>query len=289
MNYTQDYTHYFELLQDAIDNGIFRKEKKKVKKVNKNCCRKMKIVEDNTYKICINCGYSWMNNIEYGDPTYFLNPKYQLSTEMGNSYYSKYRSLKRLHTWNNYDYRENAANVCYDEIKKIGKSIKLSDKIINQSCFLYKVIYIDNKVSSRNKIKRSIYCYCLHRSSCHNETDINIIELLKDNDLTIENYNKALGKVKDKEKLYLNINIEKYYHLLIFNYKVTISINDFIIQYNRIVRISKRNRFKLNFNSLLLATIYYIIDNTEEDYRFYEIFNTTYITLSKFKKLLKLL
>ena len=293
-----DYSHYFELLDNAIKKGIFETIIEEKKVIDKGCCKKMKIVEDNTYRVCVSCGRNCLNNTDYVQSIFHLKTKYKLSTYMLNDFISKYKSLKRLHKWSNYDYRENAANVCYDEITTIGKSINLSHKVISMARFLYKVIYIDNKISSRSKIKRSIYCYCLYRSACHNKIDINIIELLhnvlqneepyRDNK-DISNYNKALSKIKDKEKLYLNNNIKKYYELLMEHYKVNISINDFIKEYNRIVRISKRKRFKLNFNSLLLTTIYHLINNTDEDYRFYEIFNTTYITLSKFKKLLNLL
>mgnify|MGYP000651418493 CR=1 FL=1 len=49
------------------------------------------------------------------------------------------------------------------------------------------------------------------------KTDFDVIKTLEDNGLSIGNYNKALLKVKDEEKLLLNINMTKLYTKLTDN------------------------------------------------------------------------
>ena len=83
--------------------------------------------------------------------------------------------------------------------------------MIDNVCCIYKSIYIDRNVSSRNKIKRSLYIYCLYASCVEYNSEFDIIETLKDNQLSIENYNKALLKVEDENKLFLNPNMSKQY------------------------------------------------------------------------------
>ncbi len=252
-------------------------------KIIKPCCDNKRVRCGDIDMVCVNCGRIYELD-EIVIKQQFLNPKYQLSTTIG--YAAKTRSIHRLHKWINYDYRENMANRNYVEIRDMGNKLNLNIKVLNNACYIYKRIYIDNNVSSRNKIKRSLYVYCLFRSCVDYKLDFNIIQTLKDNKLTIENYNKALNKVIDDDKLYLNPNMERQYKKIIDNWTTDITIKDVIVEYNRICKLSKENKYKLNNNSILIGSIYKLLDIKDNDKKFYKVFNITSTTIKKFAKIL---
>ena len=198
----------FNTLDEFLSNNIVNDDNKHIPYESEPCCDNPRIKYDEINSVCISCGRMFMINELIIRPQ-FLNPKYQLTTTIG---YGKINRICRLiHRNINHDYRENMANKNYKEIRNIGEKLKLNDKVLNNACYIYKTIYIDRNVSSRNKIKRSLYVYCLFRSCLDYKLEFNIIDTLKDNGLSIENYNKALLKVEDKDKLFLNPHIYTQY------------------------------------------------------------------------------
>jgi hypothetical protein len=253
------------------------------------CCSNPKIRCCEIEDVCINCGSINSNIVEQppDELTSVLNPKFMLTTFV--PYSSKYRHIHRLHTWHpqNFCYKENMALQSYKFIKKICDQNKLNEKIYYNSCFHYKRIYIDDNISSRNKIKRCLLIYCIHRSCKDYNKKVNVITILKSNHLSITNYNKALSKIVDKDKLYLNNNMEKYYETLVEFYDTNITIYDIIKYYNEYCKYSREYSIKLNNNSILIGTLYKLLN--KHDKEFYSIFHSTFITLQKFKHLLYLI
>ena len=265
-----------------LDTYLLESGKTNIKEeIEEICCENPRYRFCDYYRTCINCG-TMIPKDEIIIRNQHLNPKYQLSTTIG--YGAKYKAIHRIHKWTNYDYRENMANRNYKEIREIGNKLKLNDKIINNACWIYKGIYINRNVSSRNKIKRSLYIYCLYASCVDYHTEFDIIATLKDNSLSIENYNKALLKVNNENKLFLNPNMVKQYKKVIDNWDKEITMKDIIIEYNKMCKKSKNMKQRLNNNSILIGSIYNLLET--DDKKFYKVFNITPTTIIKFKKIL---
>lgn len=247
------------------------------------CCSSQNIVIREEWNVCTNCARIFDKD-ETIIKEQFLNPKYQLTTSIG--FGPNSRVIRRLHQWTNHDYRENMANNNYIEIRELGK--QLNSKVLDNACFIYKGIYIDNNVSSRNKIKRALYVYCLNKSCDDYNVYFDIIKTLNDNKLSINNYNKALLKVNDEDKLFLNRQIVNKYKIMSDNWNVKITIKDIIIEYNRLFKIIKQNKYRLNNNSILIGTIYFllkaVVESSKMD-KFYKTFDISITTIEKFKNL----
>jgi len=251
---------------------------------DKRCCEERELREDFIAIRCINCGQTF--NLEEDLNIYgcIRNPKYKLSTKM--SYQPKYRTLQRLHTWSNYDYKENTANANYEDIKTIGKIIKLSNPIIDNACNFYKQIYIDNQISSRNKIKHCLYIYCLFKSANCFNTTFDLLEVLKKNKLSTDNYNKAMLKVEGDDKLFLHKDMKKYISFVIEKYDIEIDVIELIRKYNELYKLLLTINNRVNKNSVLMTTIYLII-KPENQKEFIKEFPITKTTLYKFLKIIK--
>ena len=147
-----DYENYFKKLNE-------HEEKEEIKE---DCCDNKKTIidEPNNIEICENCGnteiYYELIQENYITQT---NPHYKLTSVI--PYSNKFKHLNRLQKWQNYSYEENTALVSYKDIRIIGLEINLSNEIINNAIQLYKHFYINEKISTRNKIKKSLYIYCL--------------------------------------------------------------------------------------------------------------------------------
>jgi hypothetical protein len=249
-----------------------------------DCCSNKEIKTDGIMDTCINCGLT-LEHREDIIKKDFLNPKYQLSTTI--QYNKKYNNINRIHKWSNYDYKENMANKNYEEINNIGEKLNMETWEIRNACMIYRNIYIDKKISSRNKIKRSLFVYCLYTSCCQYNKEFDIIKTLRDNDLSIENYNKAICKIVDENKYFLNTNMTKYFYKL-KNFNNDITMIDIIKEYNINCRRGKNKKCRLNNNSILIGSIYKLLfsDNDNCDKKFFKIFNITRTTIEKFNKLI---
>ena len=251
------------------------------------CCDNKRIIHTDEWDVCISCGLCL-------DPTdiiikrQFLNPRYQMTTSIGGG--GKYKNVRRLHSWANYDYRENMANRNYKEMRDIGNKLNLHQKVMDNACYIYKGIYINKNVSSRNKIKRILYVYCIYKSCMEYKRKLDIISLLGENDLSIDNYNKAISKVEDEDKLFLNVNMMDKMKIAKDNWDIKFTLMDLITLYNKNIKISKGNKLKLNNNSILIGSIYILlkIEENKEEKKFLKQYNITFTTIKKFIKILEL-
>lgn len=255
---------------------------KTIKFRKNDCCDDPHFINDLAFKVCINCGQC-ANKDELIDYEECLNPKYKLSTCIGFGTARNTRSLHRIHKWNNYEYKENTANTNYNEIEKIGLNAGLNDKVITNACYLYKDIYIIQKISSRNKIKRSIFVHCLYQSAITNNIVIDPIQILEFNKLSVDNYNKGVSKI-NQTKLYLHSKMNSYIKKLKDNH-YDISLNDLIITFNNFYKLVVNTRLKLNNHNVLICAIYDLI-NPDNDKIFFESFNVPMSIQLKFKILL---
>ena len=185
----------------------------------------------------------------------------------------------RIQKWQSYDYKENTLIKSFKTIKKIGEKLKIQGKLLDKSCYKYKEIYINKNISSRNKIKRCIYIYCIFIIAYENNIKLNIIEILKDNNLSINNFNNCLNKLEENN-FYLHNDMEKYLLLTKEHYNINIDIFFLIEKYNFYIKKLNNNKIKINKNSLLIYTFYNIISPKNVN-NFIKIFQISRMTLQK--------
>lgn len=264
-----DYSIYFDKLNVEVSDLSSKKL----------CCNNQEILIIDNTNVCENCGlviddnlYENMDNEKFKN---VYNPKFALSTKI--EYKSKYKSLYRLQKWTSYDYKENTANNSYNEIKKIGKIFNIETTILDNACCLYNDIYMKQQISSRNKIKRSIYIYCIYKSCLlKNIYDIDLLEMIEKNNLTIDNFNNAIIKLNDKNYL-IHKDIKKFIKLTKEHYDIDLTSYDIIKNYN--VYLNKNTK-KINKNSLLIY-IFYIKIKPKNIKNFIDIFGMSRLTLTK--------
>lgn len=261
-----NYENYFNKLK------IEKKVEKKV------CCNNQQIlIMDNT-NVCENCGMVIDKEIyENLDNEKFMvyNPKFALSTKI--EYKNKYRKLCRLQQWASYDYKENTANNSYNEIKKIGNIFNIETTILDNACCLYNDIYMKQQISSRNKIKRSIYIYCIYKSCLlKNIYDIDLLEMIEKNNLTIDNFNNAVIKLNDKNYL-IHKDMKKYINNAKKDYDITLTSYEIVKEYNEYIN---KNTKKINKNSLLIYIFYNKI-KPKNIKKFIDLFGISRLTLNK--------
>ena len=243
--------------------------------IEKDCCDNKKIIIDvpNNIEICESCGVSKIYyELEQENQITQTNPYYRLTSIIGFSY--KYRNVQRLHKWNNYDYKENTAIVSYKKIREIGLEIKLNNEIINDSIQLYKEFYMDNGISTRFKIKKSLYIYCLFYNSFKNNF-FDIFEILTNYNLTIDNFNKSIQR-SNLNQFYLQQNMKTYIDIINKNYNIKFELKKIIICYNNLLKENK----KLNNNSILILVFYDLL-NIKNKNEFFNLFNISKSTIKK--------
>ena len=262
------YNIYFDELKKYEEE-----EEKEI--IKKSCCNNQIIIVDvpNNIEICSNCGNTlkYYELIEENAITQ-INPYYRLTSIIGYSY--KFKNIQRLQKWSNYDYKENTAIASYKEIRKLGLEIKLNNEIINNSIQLYKEFYIHNGISTRYKIKLSLYIYCLFYNSFE-KNFFDIFYVLKQNNLTTDNFNKAIYR-SNLNKYYLHQNIEKYIEIINKKYNINFELKKIIICYNEYLIKNK----KLNNNSVLILVFYNLLKIKNKN-DFFNLFNISKSTIKK--------
>lgn len=262
------------------------------------CCESPSIFHEDVYRVCRNCARIFMHPEEDICFSNQLNPKYQLTTAIAYSN-KNMRDVYRIHKWLSYDYRENKANEQYYFIREIGEKFDMNERMLDNACYIYKSIYIDENVSSRDRVKYALYIYCIKKTFDRFNKSFDIIRALEDTtlpkkdklghityvSLTIKNYNDAISKVKDDDKLYLNENIPSMFRLMKKNFSTNINMNDIIKEYNKNYKTCKEKGIRLNNNSLLVGSIYILL-NLNDDKEFFNTFNITGTTIKKFNKIL---
>ena len=277
-NEEKKYDKYLELLD--MDN-------KKIETVKlTNCCQNREMIDDfvNNFSVCKNCGITETRQEILFEPNY-RNPKFKMSTTM--TYMKKYYKLYRLHMWANHDYKENNANNNYTEIEAICKNMSIANIVYQQACNLYKKIYIDDEISSRDNIKRCMYIYCIYRASIkYGEQPLDIFEMLKKCKLKTDNYNKATNKCE--VKLLINDNMKDTITKIKEIYSLDIIQHEFIERYNKLMDKLQEKCSRINKNTLLIITAFIMIEEKLNKRirkkQFLEQFNISETTLLKFLK-----
>ncbi len=261
-----DYSIFFKKLNN------YNEEQKEIKE---ECCDNKKIIIDisNNIAICENCGNTEIYH-EFIQENYLTqtNPHYKLTSII--PYSNKFKSLNRIQKWNNYSYQENTALISYKEIRKIGLELKLSNEIINNAIQLYKYFYINENISTRNKIKKSLYIYCIFYYSFE-KNFFNIFEVLKKYNLNVSNFNKAILRTTLK-KFLLQQNMEKYINIIKKKYKIEYELKKIILLYNEYL---KKN-IKFNSNTILILVFYDLLKIKNKN-EFFKLFNISKSTLKK--------
>lgn len=261
----EDYSQYFLKLDEIIKQKETIEEKQPEEPIEEKCCDKMEIKYDYimAVKVCENCGVI-QGEFDPTEPIYneVLNPLYELSTTMSRVGGSKYRHLYRLHNWKNKDeIKEMNANSRYDEIKDLCNKYNTSPEITTAAIFFYKKIYISDNICSRGKIRMCNYIYCVYKAMVRYNHPICIFQLLKDNKLSIKNFNDSLKNIEGDT--YIHKDIDKKREVLNKNYGLSISQNEFIIAYNKVLEVAKDMFKKINFNNIIIGTCIMLSPNKD--------------------------
>lgn len=269
-----NYEKYFNLLEN---------NKQEINEIKK-CCENQEIIIDNEndIKVCENCGVVLDNNIDLNYSLeklqLVLNPKFSLTYLIKPK--RNFKNIIRLHKWSNYNYHESTAKNDFKIIKKIYIKYNIDIKNFQLSCYLYKKIYIDDKISSRNKIKKALLIYCVFKKNRH----IDIFEILQQNNIGVLHFNKLIEKLD--ENLYLHKEMKIIVDLINKNYQRNININDIITIYNDYKKLFIQKNIRKHKNSNLYVGIFFYLkinkNDIEEIKKFIKIFNITLPTITKF-------
>ena len=109
--------------------------------------------------------------------------------------------------------------------------------------------------------------------------------MLKDKKLSINNFNNAMNKLDKivKNVYFLHSDIPKYQKILKEKYQKDISLINLIIIFNKNIKNISKIKIKLNYSSILIFTIYNLLDNKDN---FIINFNISKITMKKIYKLI---
>ena len=305
-----DYTELLKQLGNTLGESNYDNDDGVVLyRTLKKCCETPDIRFDNTYYTCINCCKSSLDNIEYVEPNVYLNTQFHLSTTMSGN--SKYNKLKRFHQWGNYNYKETTLMKTLNIFEIICNHFKMNSRILCRSKFLYKTIYIDNKISSRSNIKNAMYIYCIYESCKEKNFKIDLEDLIdffdkniknkyikkknikkKKVKFTIDHYSKCLKKIEkylniknEDNTIFIDVKLKKKYEICIKK-KLDINKIELITLYNKYKTYNTTK--KINNNSIILGVIYLLVKDKVNLKRFIKIFKTTKITLKKFFDLVEM-
>jgi hypothetical protein len=264
-------------LFSLLDKELKEEENLTIEYVKKeDCCNNKKIIIDyeENIEICENCGK--FNKYEHDDVSInnILNEKFKLSTKI--SSFGNFNKIRRLQLWGTYNHKEVKANISYKEIYDICERYRIPLVMVDRAKFIYKKIYIIEKNSPRDKIKNSIFIICIlvaliefnegkKYTEIYKEYEIDMINILLENKLSLSNYNNAMKIYFTKTneyKLSININTIKMKEEINRIFGILLDNNEMIYLYNEILEIIKKNNKKrLNKNTILYTTGYILLNN----------------------------
>lgn len=209
------------------------------------------------------------NPIRYGNPINHLLPKSSMGTCISACGNTKYKSLKRLHKWNQMATDERSL---YDVFKKIDILIKdtsLNLKIINETKSYYKILSKKDVIKgflTRGNIRQSLIAACLFIACKNNKVPMREIEIAKICNITQIDVTKGLKKFNELEKsknikINTNINnihdfINRYGNILNFDENIIKIIHLIYIRSNKINLIHNSNNY-----SICGGLLYFIADS----------------------------
>jgi transcription initiation factor TFIIIB Brf1 subunit/transcription initiation factor TFIIB len=170
----------------------------------------------------------------------------------------------------------------FKEIEKICQKLKLSKKIKDGANIKYKEIFLDMKISSRSNIKKAMYIYCIFFSCNYYKQKMDVGDLIKITNITQKHYDKVISKLEKRNVILSHKKINKMINICNEN-DLIVNKEEMLKKYQEM----KEKKIKLNNNSILLGILFELLNIPEN--KFIKIFNTTKITMCKFKKYKKIL
>lgn len=213
------------------------------------------VLSDMLVDTCIECGRMMIEkpyNID--DNENFKNP---LVIKTYTNYHQKYRNIHRLHKWSNWSYAE----VELRKLQDIIDGLDIIQDIKRLAKIKLKYYYIEKKIVSRNKIRMGLLCYCIYTSYLRENIDININVIFEMLDINFNNYNQLVKKLPIEDQLYYPKDLDKYIGKF-----VKINTNKIMVLYTKLIH---NTDIKYNKKTLLLTTIYYLLDEKDKK-KFYK-------------------
>lgn len=265
-------------LDNFLDDYL-KKEDNNQKKINKCCMNKENIVlSDNLLLyVCVECA---MVQTEIYTKDFYENGKIPGCVKTYIPYQRNNHSIRRLHRWNNYSYKEVHMRKLVDEIDNKLKNIDFIDKEIKMfSIIKFKSLY--DKISVRAKIKNALIVYCIYVISISLDRPIDLLLLLSIYNLNIKNYNDLVNKLKE-DKLFYSRFIDIYFSKL----DIEIDKINFVLKYNLILKYNNR---KFNTKTILLGLLYNILlkEDKLDKIKFYNTYSISKNSIKSISKFIK--
>ena len=259
---------------------------------NKTCCSNKTLITYRGYSTCTSCGKSdkvidttgdssWENQEGHGPAVNPLLPKTSTATILSYLPGKQAADNTRLHHWLSYDYREGQIKGCYQTIDNliIKLGIYSNISINNKAKLIYNNIYIGDNDTSRGSVKKSIIVFSILCALDDLDIEYNILDVLRVTNISIEHYNFGISKIEEREKVYLHENIEEFRALA--NRYTQLDDKVVIDIYNINLKKKEENKFCINNKTLLIASIYMLIENKLNKKTFCKEFSITNTTLNK--------
>jgi len=113
----------------------------------------------------------------------------------------KYNHIYRLNKWATWTYAENELHKMRTYIQDMDIKHKESNNIKRVAKIKLKVFYIDNKVVTRNNIRRALYVYCVVFAYNYLGYKFDLEYLLGITDINKKHYRSILKKLKNMKLL----------------------------------------------------------------------------------------
>ena len=162
------------------------------------------ITNDNT---CLNCGLVtsnlFFNENEMNWETHQLYNRYNYNATFIQRTSANYR-LNRIHLFSNRNHSYNFRKKCYKQIEDIIKNNNLNINI-NYIKNQLNILYVDKKNRFRGDIKKSIYIIFIFNYCLEQNIEIDIYDILKNENLKIDHYNKAIHKLNKEANIVFDL------------------------------------------------------------------------------------
>ena len=299
INMAMDYFKQLEQLTSFLDventpkTPEIPKEPTTENFVCKYCKSKNSLIYDYNYsnEVCGNCGIIYNKIIDESSETRFygasdnksvnptrcgkpinpLLPKSSMGTQMSVSYNSKYKSLTRLHRWNQMPADERSLNEVFKKIDMYVRDTPINSKIISETKLYYKKLSEKTEIKgflTRGDIRISLIAACLFVSCKNNNKPMREVEIAKIFGIDQSDVTKGLKKFGELEKS-KNLLINSYsnnIHDFINKYCSQLNINDNLkkIVHLIYIRAKKINIIKNSNNYSICGGLLYFISASFE-------------------------
>jgi len=191
-------THVYEKTEEVKEEFI-----RNDKKHSNSCCQdenNIFLSPDLLVYVCEKCGRVQQDELYTKDNfDSFKNPLI-VKTFIGRTS-NKYRHLQRLNRWSTWKYNENEIHKMKEYIQKMEIIHKDSQNIKRIAKIKLKEFYIDQKVVTRNNIRRALYVYCVIFAYNYLGYKFDFDYLCKIADITKNHFVSVLNKLKKMKLL----------------------------------------------------------------------------------------